>query len=153
MIRNIVMLGWLATMVVTTTSALAEGGVISLDSPFSVASTVDKLEAVLKSKGMTVFARINHAEGANSVDLALRPTEVLIFGNPKVGTPLMNCSQSIAIDLPQKMLAWEDETGEVHLSYNHPLYLKERHSSKGCDKIFNNLAAALRNFAKAAVTP
>ena len=99
---------------------------------------------------MNVFARIDHAAGAAKADLELRPTQVLVFGNPKVGTPLMKCSQSIAIDLPQKMLAWEDESGQVWLGYNDPQYLRSRHASEGCDKVFEKVAGALSKFAAAA---
>jgi len=130
--------------------ASAQDGVIALKSPHSVAETLDKLSAVLESKGMNIFARINHAEGAAKADLELRATEVLVFGNPKVGTPLMNCAQSVAIDLPQKMLAWEDADGQVFLGYNDPMYLKSRHGIEGCDKVLETVAGALGNFAKAA---
>lgn len=128
----------------------AQEGLSSVASPHSVSDTMDKLEAVLKSKGMNVFARIDHSAGAAGVDLALRPTMVLLFGNPKIGTPLMTCSQSIAIDLPQKMLAWQDEAGEVHLGWNDPAYLKQRHATAGCDEVFAKVSGALANFAKAA---
>jgi len=146
-------LGLFITIALGSNNALAQDGMIAVESPFDVPTTVDKLEAVLKSKGMNIFGRVNHADGAKKADLELRPTELLIFGNPKVGTPLMNCSQSIAIDLPQKMLAWEDESGQVFLGYNDPMYLKSRHESKGCDKVFENVSAALGNFAKAATAP
>ncbi len=133
--------------------AHAQDGLVSVASPHDVSTTIDKLEAVLASKGMTVFARINHADGATKAGLELRPTEVLIFGNPKAGTPLMNCSQSIGIDLPQKMLAWQAEDGQVYLAYNDPAYLKLRHASDGCDKVFTNISGALGKFAKAATSP
>ena len=137
-----------------STAALANGdGMIVVPSSHGVKDTIDKLTAVLESKGMRIMARVNHAAGAESVDLSLRPTEVLIFGNPKIGTPLMLCSQSIAIDLPQKMLAWEDESGKVWLGYNDPMYLKSRHSTEGCDAVFEKVAGALGNFAKAATAP
>ena len=115
-----------------------------------VATTLDKLEAALKSKGMTVFTRIDHAAGAARADLELRPTAVLIFGNPKVGTPLMNCSQSVAIDLPQKALAWQDESGQTWLAYNDPQYLGQRHGLDDCAPVLEKVAGALANFAKAA---
>ena len=83
----------------------------------------------------------------------LRPTEVLVFGNPKVGTPLMLCSQSFAIDLPQKMLAWQDENGKVHLGYNDPTHLKSRHKTEGCDEVLGKVSGALANFAAAATKP
>jgi len=153
MMRKKLILGLFLTMAIGSNGVQAQDGMIAVESPFDVATTVDRLEKVLKSKGMNIFGRVNHAEGAKKADLELRPTELLIFGNPKVGTPLMNCSQSIAIDLPQKMLAWEDESGQVYLGYNDPMYLKSRHESKGCDKVFENVSAALGNFAKAATAP
>ncbi len=112
---------------------------------------MDRLEKTLLEKGMTVFIRINHAEGAKKVGKKLRPTELLIFGNPKVGTPLMQCSQSVAIDLPQKALIWEDESGQVWLSYNDPKYLVNRHSIKECDEIIKKIEKALENFARTAI--
>ena len=153
MMKNILVLGWALTTAITANNAHAQDGMIVVESPMSVAETVNKLETILKSKGMTVFGRVNHGEGAKKVDLDLRATEVLIFGNPKAGTPLMNCSQSIAIDLPQKMLAWEDESGKVFLGYNVRKYLQSRHDSEACDKVFESVAAALGNFAKAATSP
>ncbi|BCO08021.1 hypothetical protein GF1_03970 [Desulfolithobacter dissulfuricans] len=101
-------------------------------------------------KGMTVFARINHAEGAQKVGKKLRPTELIIFGNPRVGTPLMQCAQSVGIDLPQKALIWEDEKGQVWLFYNDPEYLADRHGIKGCDEVIKKIANALGNFARTA---
>ena len=128
----------------------SDAGLVKVESTHSVADTLTKLEEVLVSKGMTVFARVNHTAGAEKAGLELRPTEVLIFGNPKVGTPLMLCSQSIAVDLPQKMLAWEDESGQVWLGYNDPMYLKSRHATEGCDEVFKKVTGALANFAAAA---
>jgi len=128
----------------------ADSGLTTVKSAHSVADSLDKLEKVLASAGMNVFGRINHAEGAMKAGMELRPTELLIFGNPKVGTPLMKCSQSIAIDLPQKMLAWEDESGQVWLGYNDPAHLKARHATEGCDKVFEKVSGALAKFAAAA---
>ena len=128
----------------------ADQGLVTLKSSHNVAATIDKLEGILNSKGMTVFARINHAAGAEKVGQNLRPTELLIFGNPKVGSPLMRCAQSMAIDLPQKALAWEDESGQVWLSYNDPDYLAKRHQLEGCDEPLAKVRNALGNFAKAA---
>ena len=134
--------------------ASAESGLVSVKSAHDVASTADRLENVLNEKGMTVFIRINHAEGARKVDKELRPTEVLIFGNPNVGTPLMQCTQSIAIDLPQKALIGQDEAGEVWLTYNDPYYLAERHGLTECGaETLKKVATALSNFAKAATQP
>jgi len=131
-------------------AAVAQEGVVAVKSPHSVAMTLDKLTMVLESKGMKIFTRIDHAAGAAGVDLPLRATQVLIFGNPKIGTPLMTCAQSVALDLPQKMLAWEAEDGQVYLGYNDPMYLKTRHGIEGCDPVLEKVAGALGNFAKAA---
>ena len=129
----------------------AEGtGLISRISPFSVAATLDRLEAVLKAKGVKVFARIDHAAEAQSVGLSLRPTELLIFGNPKAGTPLMLASQSIGLDLPMKALAWQDAQGQVQLTWNSPDYLTGRH---GLDVEFNKNLAAVGGLIEAALKP
>ena len=131
-------------------AALAESGLVTVRSSFSVRETGNRLERQLEERGMKIVARIDHAAGADSVGLALRPTELLIFGNPKVGTPLMQCSQSVAIDLPQKMLIWQDESATVWLSYNDPYYLAERHELQGCDENIGKVAEALASFARAA---
>lgn len=150
----------IAAMVLTASMAIlvtekvyAQEGFISVQSPNDVATTIDKLTAILESKGMSIFGRVNHSANAQGVDLELRPTELLIFGNPKIGTPLMNCSQSVAVDLPQKMLAWEDESGNVYLGWNDPMHLKARHGIEGCDKVLETVSGALANFAKAATAP
>ncbi|MCO4758493.1 MAG: DUF302 domain-containing protein [Oceanospirillaceae bacterium] len=140
----------LALTALMATPALADNGIITVQSNHDVATTADKLESVLVQKGMTVFTRINHAEGAKNASLELRPTEVVIFGNPKVGTPLMLCSQTTALDLPQKALIWEDEKGQTWLSYNDPEYLKERHNIEGCDAVIGKVKGALAKFAGAA---
>ena len=131
----------------------ADNGIISIQSSHDVKTTADRLEHTLREKGMTVFIRVNHAEGAQKVGLQLRPTELVIFGNPKVGTPLMQCGQSVAIDLPQKALIWEDEAGQVWLSYNDPEYLAKRHGITECDEVIKKIENALSNFAKTATMP
>ena len=130
-----------------TTSAYATDGMISIKSVHTVAVTADRLEKILASKGMTVFKRINHAAGAQKAGITLRPTELVIFGNPQVGAPLMLCSQSVAIDLPQKALIWQDEAGQVWFSYNDPAYLALRHNIQGCDAVLKKVAGALGKFA------
>ena len=102
-------------------------GLITVQSSFGVKDALDRLEAAVKAKGMTVFARIDHAAGAAAVGLPLRPTEVLIFGSAKAGTPLMQAKQAIGLDLPLKVLAWEDASGIVFLTYNDPAWLAGRH--------------------------
>jgi uncharacterized protein (DUF302 family) len=101
-------------------------GIISKPSKFSVPETLDRLEAILRSKGITVFARVDHSGEAEKVGMKMPPTQVLIFGNPKGGTPLMLAAPTSAIDLPIKALAWQDSDGSVWLSYNDPQYLKRR---------------------------
>ena len=135
------------------TTVYAEDGLVHVKSAHDVKTTADKLEKVLQSKGMTVFNRIDHAAGAKKVGRQLRPTELVIFGNPKVGSPLMACRQSIGIDLPQKALIWQDEAGQAWFSYNRPSYLKDRHQVKGCDEVMAKVTKALGNFAKAATQP
>jgi len=150
--KIIVQLMVVLTVSLGASSVAAQDGMIKLQSPHDVATTLDKLTSVLESKGMSVFGRVNHASNAEGAGMSLRPTEVLIFGNPKIGTPLMLCSQSVAIDLPQKMLAWEDEAGEIWLGWNDPTHLKTRHAIEGCDEVLEKVTAALSNFAKAAVS-
>ena len=143
----------ITALFILTSQAYADNGIISVKSSHEVKATADRLENTLKQKGMTVLIRINHAEGAQKVGKKLRPTELVVFGNPKVGTPLMQCSQSTAIDLPQKALIWQDDQGQVWLSYNDPNYLVERHGITGCDEVIKKIEKALSNFAKAATMP
>jgi len=138
--------------VITLTSfcTFADDGIVRIKSTHNVQETINKLEKALINKGMTIFKRISHSDGAAKVDLKLRPTELLIFGNPKVGTPLMQCGQTTALDLPQKALAYEDENGQVWLLYNDPLYIAVRHNVENCTEVINKISNALANFAKAA---
>ena len=133
--------------------AVAADGMINVQSDFNVKETTDRLESILNKKGMTIFNRIKHSESAGKVGIELRETELIIFGNPKVGSPLMKCQQSTAIDLPQKALVWEDENGQVWLSYNAPDYLAQRHDLAGCGEVVDKIRNALANFAKAATQP
>lgn len=134
------------------TTVFAADGVVNVKSAHSVKETADRLEKALKSKGMTVFTRIDHAAGAKKVGKELAPTELVIFGNPKVGTPLMQCGHSVAIDLPQKALIWQDKGGQVWLSYNDPNYLAKRHDIKNCG-VVAKISNALKNFSTAATKP
>jgi uncharacterized protein (DUF302 family) len=107
--------------------AMAADGLTTIPSSHGPKATMDRLEAELKARGMTVFARIDHAAGATAAGLSLRPTEVLIFGNAKAGTPLMQSVQTIGIDLPLKALVWQDASGSTWLSCNDPAWLGQRH--------------------------
>ncbi len=130
---------------------MSEDGLVSVASKYSVKESLDRLEAELKAKTITVFARIDHAAGAASVAMPLRPTEVLIFGNPKAGTPLMQSRRTMGIDLPLKVLAWQDSDGKVWLTYNDPGWLARRHRL-GPDTTanVNALTTLLANLARAA---
>ncbi|KPQ30662.1 MAG: hypothetical protein HLUCCX14_00910 [Marinobacter excellens HL-55] len=130
----------------------AAEGLISMQSPHSATATMDKLKTVVKDKGLKVFARIDHAGGASAIGESLRPTELLIFGNPQGGTPFMQCAQTVGIDLPLKVLVWEDVEGQVWLSYNDLHYLADRHDVPDC-KAVKNIAGALDGIAKTVVSP
>jgi uncharacterized protein (DUF302 family) len=108
-------------------TAAAPNGLVSLKSAFPVKETTDRLVRLVESKGLTVFCRVDHAANAVSAGLSLRPTEVILFGNAKGGTPLMQASQTIGIDLPLKALAWEDAGGQTWLTFNDPVWLNARH--------------------------
>jgi uncharacterized protein (DUF302 family) len=130
---------------------MADTGLVTIPSKYPVKEALDHLESALQAKGVAIFARIDHAAGAASVDMMLRPTELLIFGNPKAGTPLMQANQTMGLDLPLKILAWQDAAGAVWLTYNDPHWLAARHHlpdslAPGVDA----LATVLANFAKAA---
>ena len=107
--------------------SLPDNGLVHIRSPYSVRETLKHLESALQAKNLTVFARIDHSGEAEKIGLQMRPTQLIIFGSPKAGTPLMVASPTLAIDLPLKALAWEDADGQVWLSYNSPEYLKRRH--------------------------
>ena len=132
---------------------MAAQGLTTTRSSYGPKDTMNRLEAEVKAKGMTVFARIDHAAGATGVGLSLRPTEVLIFGNAKAGTPLMHSVQTIGIDLPLKALAWQDTSGNTWLSYNDPAWLAKRHGLSGeTEATVSMMTAALEVAAKAATT-
>ena len=137
-----------------TFSSLAQAveGLVTIKSPHSVVATMDRFEALAKQRGLTVFARIDHAAGAAKIGKTLRPTQVIIFGNPQGGTPFMECAQTTGIDLPLKVLVWADASGQVWLGYNDPEYLAKRHDVPTCPAVAN-LHKALSGLAEAAVAP
>src|SRR5215475_11805818 len=108
-------------------------GLTTIQSTVGPGETMSRLETEIKARGMTVFARVNHAALAAEVGMPLRPTEVILFGNPHGGTPLMQASQTIGIDLPLKALVWQDEAGKTWLSYNEPRWLATRHGIAGAE--------------------
>lgn len=141
----------LLTVVLLSPVALADNGLISKKSNHSVTVTIDRLESLLKKKGITIATRWSHDKSGKKVDIPLRPTELLIFGNPKLGTHFFTSNQTAGIDLPLKALAWEDENGQVWLSYNDPDYIAKRHNINDRDEIKKKMAAALDGLTNAAV--
>lgn len=125
-------------------------GMIVKTSQHSVSATLDKLETVLKKNGIRVFARVDHAAGAEAAGLDLPATQLLIFGNPKLGTPLMQSARSVAIDLPMKALAYADADGTVQLAYNDPAYLARRHGIADRDAVIDKMTGALDKLTDAA---
>ncbi|HWZ06525.1 MAG TPA: DUF302 domain-containing protein [Bradyrhizobium sp.] len=130
---------------------MAAQGLTTLKSSHGPRDTMNRLEAAVKARGMTVFARIDHSAGAAAAGLSLNPTELLIFGNARGGTPLMQTAQTIGIDLPLKALVWQDASGSTWLSYNDPAWLAQRHGLSGTEVPIGNLTGALDAVAKAAV--
>ena len=130
---------------------MAADGLITIRSSHGPKETMTRLEAAVKAKGLTVFAHVDHAAGAAEVGLSLRPTDLLIFGNAKGGTPLMQAVQTVGIDLPLKALVWQDASGNTWLAYNDPAWLAKRHGlTREADASVSALAAALAALAKAA---
>jgi len=128
------------------TSFAGDNGLVTMKSKYSASETLDRLEQILKKKGITIFARISHKKNAEGVGLTLRPTELLIFGNPKLGTHFFTSNQTAGIDFPMKMLAWEDAKGQVWLSYNKPAYLAKRHGITDRAEVAGKMAKALAAF-------
>ncbi|MDH5484172.1 MAG: DUF302 domain-containing protein [Gammaproteobacteria bacterium] len=133
-----------------SSQAQASDNYITKKSPYPVAKTLDRLEKILKSKGIAVFTRVDHAAGASRVMIAMKPTQLLIFGNPKLGTPLMNENRMVGLDLPMKALAWEDDEGQVWLSYLKPAELQHRHELNN-DAVIKKMTGALEAMTSKAV--
>jgi uncharacterized protein (DUF302 family) len=120
-------------------TSMPENGMAHLRSPYSFAETIKRLESLLQAHGLTIFCRIDHSGAAEKAGLKMHPTQVIVFGSPKGGTPLMIASPTVAIDLPLKALIWEDGGGKVWISCNTPEYLKQRHDIP--DELLKNIAA------------
>jgi uncharacterized protein (DUF302 family) len=127
-------------------------GLTNVQSALDPTETMQRLEAELESHGMTIFARINHAALAAEAGMSLAPTEVVVFGNPRGGTPLMQASQTIGIDLPLKVLVWQDESGTTWLSYNEPAWLARRHGVRGQDRAVGAMGTGLAKIVAAAAS-
>jgi len=127
-------------------------GLTTVASSFSPKETMDRLEAEIRAKGMSVFARVDHAAGATEAGLELRPTNLIIFGNARGGTPLMQASQTAGIDLPLKVLVWQDAAGKTWLSYNEPSWIVQRHGLGVRAEIIDKMAAVLSVVSRTAAT-
>jgi uncharacterized protein (DUF302 family) len=145
--KKIVLLGVMLMMssiaIADSIAAADNNGLISKKSHHSVKVTLDRLENVLKKKGITIVTRWSHDAGGKKVGIPLRPTELLLFGNPKLGTHMFTSNQTAGIDLPMKALAWEDEKGQVWLSYNDPQYIADRHSISNRTEVVKKMTGAL----------
>lgn len=130
----------------------AVDGLVMFKSPYDAKQTMSRLESVVRQRELKVFAKIDHAAGAATIDKTLRPTELLIFGNPQGGTPLMECAQTAGIDLPLKALVWQDAGGQVWIAYNDPKYLSQRHGVASCP-VTEKLATALAAMIEAVIAP
>jgi uncharacterized protein (DUF302 family) len=150
-IRHLVTLITAATLAGCASMADTGNGMVALKSPYSAADTVSRLEAQVKQRNLVVVvARVDHAAGAQRVNQTLRPTEVIIFGNPQAGTPLMLCAQGVGIDLPMKALVWVDAQAQTWLGYNDPQWLVRRHGGGDCPAA-ENVRKALDAIASATV--
>ena len=135
----------------TETNRTSDDGLETVKSQNSFVETYSKLKsAIEKNDQLKIIVEVNHAENAEKAGLTLRPTRLIIFGNPKLGTPLMNEAQTLAIDLPQKFLIYEDEKREVFVAFNDPLYLAKRHDISESREEFSKISAALKTLAEAA---
>src|SRR5215471_1977470 len=124
-------------------SSVGMEGRTTIPSRFDPQETMNRLETELRAQGMNIFARIDHAAGAREAQLELRPTEVIIFGNARGGTPLMQLDQTVGIDLPLKALVWQDETNKTWISYNEPSWIAERHGLADAQPVVNKMADLL----------
>lgn len=132
-------------------SAANPDGLITKKSDYSVSETIDRLENILKKKGITIVIRWSHSERAADAGIKLRPTELLLFGNPKLGSHMFTSKQTSGIDLPMKALAWEDANGKVWLSYNDPAYIAKRHGITDRKKIEDKMTGALDKLTNVAI--
>lgn len=120
------------------------GGMTKMESPYDVKHTLDRLEAIMKQRGITIFMRINHAEGASAIGEIMPPTELMLFGNPRLGTPLMMLNREAAFDLPLRALAWEEADGKVWLAVTNPAELNQVYALAGADGVIEKMTMALK---------
>ena len=140
-------------LVLSTVAAQAGDGLVKKLSARSVQTTMDSLENLVRNKGLTVFARIDHAAGAAQVGEEMLPTQLLMFGNPAIGTNLMTSQRTVGVDLPIKVLIWEEPDGKVWIAYNDPAYLAKRHGIDDRDAVLDKMGRAVKGLVSAAASP
>lgn len=140
-----------AVLLCAGTAIAYDTGLVTKKSAHSAKVTIDRLETILKEKGITIALRWSHSDKAEAVDIDLRPTELLIFGNPKLGSNMFTSKQTAGIDLPMKALAWEDENGQTWLTYNDPAYIANRHGIEDRPEVVKKMMGALTKFTDKAV--
>jgi uncharacterized protein (DUF302 family) len=129
-----------------------DGGLVTAESGVSFEETYGRLRAAIEdNENLRILATVDHGANAAGVDQELPPTRLILFGNPELGTPMMRSARTVAIDLPQKVLVWEDRDGRILVTYNDPLYLKERHGIEGRDEILETISGALSNLVAEAI--
>lgn len=147
--KNLLLAGAIA--VAPLAGAAQTNGLITKTSPYTVAETLDRLTTAVKGAGATVFARVDHAAGAATVDMDLRPTQMLMFGNPKLGTPAMLATQTIGLDLPLRVLAYQAEDGSVFVTYQDPADMAKTHNADANLEVFKKMSGALDKLTNAAI--
>ena len=140
-----------AVVLVPSVARTADDRIVAKKSPHSVTATLDRLSVALNIQGIAIAARVDHAGAAQRIGQVLKPTQLLIFGNPKLGTPLMQANRRVGLELPMKVLAWEDDGGQVWLAYVKPDILKSEYSISDHDDIFQAMAQALDKLTDAAI--
>ncbi len=140
-------------LVLSTVTAQADDGLVKNLSAHSVQTTMDSLENLVRNKGLTVFVRIDHAAGAAEVGEEMLPTQLLMFGNPAIGTNLMTSQRTIGVDLPIKVLIWEEPDGKVWIAYNDPAYLAKRHGIDDRDAVLDKMGRVVKGLVSAAASP
>jgi uncharacterized protein (DUF302 family) len=140
-------------LVLSTVTAQADDGLVKNLSAHSVQTTMDSLENLVRNKGLTVFVRIDHAAGAAEVGEEMLPTQLLMFGNPAIGTNLMTSQRTVGVDLPIKVLIWEEPDGKVWIAYNDPAYLAKRHGIDDRDAVLDKMGRVVKGLVSAAASP
>lgn len=137
-------------LLVSTSLAVHAEGLVKIESQHSVKETANRLASAIEQRGIKIAARVDHAAGAKAAGLELAPSELLVFGNPKLGTPLMQTNPEAGVDLPMKIITWQDGAGKVWIGFTDPADIKSRHGIKGHDEIFATMRKALDGLARAA---